>query len=285
MCANWGKKDEEEEDKPMFSDEEIEQWIDDGRKAESSNLSVGIYGKDGTGKSGIMMDSRTEEDIEQGKEMYIIDMNGKCASLKGKYYSGDENIIIFNPMEFMEEDRDAPKVYHKIDYYTRYLYENQDELNLHSVALDGVDEFQDICGDKMQIEDLNKDPNARVKNSWNWQIRNRYYKNIMMRMENMNCHKFFVTHMKPKREAKGGELQVVGEEIDWHRSTDGMLNQKLHCYTEEKEDGEGLYLKAKVEKSKGALELRDKVYTIAEVDQEEDVAEWHGMMDFWKEVW
>lgn len=282
--GNWGNDDEENSDEGnMFSDEDVKQWIKDGREAKSSNLCVGIYGEDGTGKTGIAMDSRTDEEREEGKEMIIIDVDKSAGSIKQKYFDGDENIIIPPLLEIKEGDRDAVETYNKIDYFTKHLFYNQDQFDLHSVILDGVDEFQDICGDKMQIEDLNKDPNARVKNSWNWQIRNRYYKNIMERIKSMDCHRFFITHMKEKKEAVDGDLKIVGKEVDWHHSTPGMLFQKVHTFREEGSDGK-TYFKAKIEKSKGALSLEDKEYTIAEVESEEETSEWNGLMDYWKEV-
>lgn len=283
----WNDMDEDEEKEEieqMFDDDDVEKWIDNGRKVESSNLCCGIYGPDGTGKSGVAMDSRTEEEIEEGKEMYIIDLDDSCGSLKKKYFDNDENIVIPKFMEFDDkDDRDAPAIYNRINAFTRYLLEHENELNIHSVILDGVDEFQDICGDKMQIEDLNKDPNARVKNSWNWQIRNRYYKSVMEKIKKLDCHRFFITHMKDVKEPVDGNLVKVDEEINWHHTTDGMLFQKIYMTKDEIEDGV-VEFKAKIEKSKGALGEEGNTYTVARVDQNNDEAKWNGLDDFWEKV-
>lgn len=283
---NWKSSDEDEEKKPMFTKEQVKGWIEKGKKREASNICAGVYGDPGTGKTGVAMDTRTDEDIEEGKKIYIIDVDGGCGSIKGKYFPNDEDIIIFDPLEDSFDDegsRDAPLIYNKINAFTKYIYNNQDELNMHSVILDGVDKFQDICGDKMQIEDLNKDPNARVKNSWNWQIRNRYYKDVMEKIKKMDCHRFFITHMKDKKKAIDGELQVIDEEINWHHSTDGMLHQMVYMYREE-EDGKECF-KARIEKSKGALNLEGKEYVVAEVDHASDKEpEWYGLKEFWDEA-
>lgn len=284
----FGSNDEEEEEEPIFTDDEVEKMIERGREKESSNICAGIYGEDGVGKTGVAMDSRTEEEIEEGKTVFVIDMDDSAGSIKKKYFDGDENIVVIDPVEEagLDErgDRDAPMIYNAIDDITRYLLQNQNDLNLHSVILDGVDEFKDVCGDKMQIEDLNKDPNARVKNSWNWQIRNRYYKNVMEKIKKLDCHRFFITHLKDKMEFVDGELVTTGKEINWHHSTPGMLFQKVKMFKEEDEDNNTVTFKAKIEKSKGCLSEEGNIYTVAEVDQEEGTDEWYGLDDFWEKV-
>lgn len=282
---SWNKMDnkEEEDDEPIFTEEEIGEWINEGRDNTSSNLCIGIYGWEGTGKSGVAMDCRTEEDKEAGKEVIVIDLDDSCSSLKKRYFNNDDNISVIDPLVFDDEgDIDAPLTYEKVNYLVNHIYQNQDEYNLHAVILDGVDTFKDICGDKMQIEDLNMDPNARVKNSWNWQIRNRYYKNVMQKIKKMDCHRFFITHYKDKKKPVDGELQVVGKEINWHWSTDGMLFQKVEMRVEEDEEKGEKKFYAKVEKSKGALELETDEYLVAEVGEE---TEWYGLMDYYKKVW
>lgn len=282
--ANWNSSDDDEEDESNFTDEDVKNWIKNGREAESSNLFCGIYGDDGTGKTGIAMDSISQEELDDGEQMFIIDLDDSASSIKKKYHNNHKNIVIFEPMkEVSDGARNAPEIYNAIDKFTDYLLNNEDELNLHSVILDGVDEFKDICGDKMQIEDLNKDPNARVKNSWNWQIRNRYYKDILEKIKKLNCHRFLITHMKEKREPVNGELQVVGEEINWHHSTNPMLFQKVYTQTEEVEEGLTEF-KATIEKSKGALGLRGKTYTVATVNQEDETENWEGLNEFFDEV-
>lgn len=283
---SWNKmseKNEDDEEKPKYSKEQIENWIEKGRETTSSNLCIGIYGWDGTGKSGVAMDSRTPEEIEEGKEIAIIDLDGSCGSLKKKYFNSDENIIIFNPLEFDDDGEvDAPKTYNKTNSFVNYLFQNEEDMNLHSVIIDGVDTLKDVCGDKMQIEDLNMDPNARIKNSWNWQIRNRYYKDVMLKIKSMNCHRFFITHYKEKKKPVNGELQVVGKEVNWHWSTHGMLYQKVEMRKEELEDENHYKFIAKVEKAKGALDLENEEYVVAEVT--EDDAEWYGLHEFYEQV-
>jgi len=277
---NMDKKDDDEED-TSFTKEEVKGWIEDGREVEASNLCIGVYGWDGTGKSGVAMDCRTEEEIEEGKEIVVIDLDDSCSSIKQKYFDSDENIVIFQPMVFDDNgDVDSPKTLDRIDALTKYLVEEEDELDLHAVVFDGVDKFKDICGDTMQIEDLNMDPNSRVKNSWNWQIRNRYYKNVMEKIKKLSCHRFYVTHYKEKKEPVAGELQVTGKEINWHWSTDGMLFQKVEMRKEEEEDGTVKFI-ATVQKAKGALHLENEEYVVAEVSDE---TEWYGLHDFYNEV-
>lgn len=283
--GNWksvDKEDDEEEERVKFDDEDVKEWLDKGSKTKVSTICTGIYGSDGSGKSGVCMDSRTEEEKEEGKKVVVIDLDNSSAPLKTKYFEDDENIIVYNPIEHDEDgEPDDPVTYEKTKALTKYLVENQDELNLSSVVFDGVDKFKRTCDQKMREEDLDIDPNARVKNSWSWGIRNRYYKTVMEMIKNLNCDRFYITHMKDKKEFINNELQTVGKEIDWHHSTPGMLFQRIKTERREEEDGIVKFI-AKVEKAKGALHLEGQEFTIAEVNDDE--TEWYGLQDLWNEL-
>lgn len=298
MCAwenvklDGGKP--EKEDKPLYSKEEIEKWIKDGKERSSSFICCGLHGSpegedikidigDGTGKSGSAIDCRTKEDIEAGRVVFVIDVDGGCGEIKEKYFDGDENIIIFDPFDdsFTKDgDIDESAVYNKIKTMLTYLYENQDEMNLHAVILDGVDSMQKTCEGKMREEDLKINKNARLNNSFSWGIRNQYYRDVMTLMKKLRCHRFFITHIKDKREFVNNELVVTGKEVDWHYMTPGMLSQRVETKRVTTEDG--VKFVGVIRKCKGALHLEDKEYTIAEVKNKE--VKWYGLMDLWAEI-
>lgn len=281
--GNWKSTDDEEEEKEEqeveFDDEDIEKWLDKGSKSKVSTVCLGLYGSDGSGKSGACLDSRTEEEKEEGKKVVVIDLDNSSAPLKTKYFEDDENIIVYNPIEHDDDgEPNEPITYEKTKALVNYLVKNEDEMDLSSVVFDGVDKFKSICGEKMREEDLEIDPDARVKNSWSWAIRNRYYKTVMEMIKELSCDRFYITHMKDKKEFINNELQTVGKEIDWHHSTPGMLFQRVKTRREEDDDGTVKFI-AKVEKAKGALHLEGNEYTIAEVTDDE--TKWYGLQELW----
>jgi len=231
--------------------------------------------------SGVCMDCRTEEEIEQGKKVVVFDLDGSAGPLKHKYFDDDENIVIFDPMVLDDQgDIDYVSMYNKMMMMTKYLLENQYELDLKAVIFDGLDKLLKCCEFVMKFEDLKINPDARVGQQWDWGRRNRRYYQLLELVKKLDCDRFFITHYKDKKNWSAGSTEVVGKEIDWHDQTGGMMFQKIEM-SRRNVDGKSEFV-ATVEKAKGALHLEDSEYTVAEVRNKD--AEWYGLSDLWEEL-
>ena len=87
------KSEKKEEEKLLWSDEKIKKWLFDDAEKSSSNVCCAFVGFDGTAKSGIAMDCRSEDEKKEGWKIIIFDLDGGCAPLKVIYHDNDPNII------------------------------------------------------------------------------------------------------------------------------------------------------------------------------------------------
>lgn len=260
-----------------FSDDKIKEWLFGDMEKSSSNICCALYGFDGTAKSGIAMDCRTEEEKKAGMKLIIFDLDGGCAPLKVTYYKNDKNIIIKNPLvrdenKNIDYERTFLKLKSSIDYIERHLK----ELNVKAIIFDGVDKFLKICEYSMR-DDIGKTVTDGV-NFMYWKLRNQKYHDIMEQIKLLDVDRFFITHLK-KINAEGEPTEWSP---DWEKKTPDMVFQKVRCYRDTKVEGnvKTVYLKAEIEKSKTNIALEGAVYVVAEIKSEkgkEPVAKWYGL--------
>ncbi|MFW6121061.1 MAG: hypothetical protein ACOC80_09220 [Petrotogales bacterium] len=275
-------KDEDEYKPSTFSQEDAEEWFEQGKHTSSSAICAAVYGWDGTGKTGACLDCRSGEEIEQGKKVVIFDLDGSAGPLKKKYFDDDENIIIFDPLTLDDRGEiDYVSMFNKILTFAKFLYKNERKLNLKAVILDGLNKLLKTAEHVMRYEDLKVNPDARITDQWQWSRRNRRYYTVLELLKKLNCDRFFITHYKEKREYQSGELKTVGKDIDWHRQTSGVMFQKIRMSRQEVDDI--VEFNAKVEKAKGALHLEGKEYKVAEVKGDETA--WYGLnVNLWEKL-
>lgn len=283
MAWEGTTKTEEEEKPKIFTTEDVAQLIEAAKQQPIfSPICCVLYGDDGVGKSGVALDSRTKEDIENGRKVVVIDLDNSSGPLKTRYFPNDENIVILDPVELdMKGGIDYVSSYNKVLAIVKYLIENEKELNLASVCLDGLDSLLKMCEYVMRYEDLKIDPDAQIKDSWQWARRNRRYLTVVLLLKRLQCNRFFTTHLKDRMQWQGKQLTVVARNPDWERSTPGIMFQKIALSRQEAEDGR-IELNAKVEKAKGALHLEGKTYNVATVSG--SGTKWNGLRDFYNDL-
>jgi len=266
-----------EKDKLKFSDDKIKQWLFGDMEKSSSNVCCALYGFDGTAKSGIALDCRTEEEKKAEMKIIVFDLDGGCAPLKVIYHDNDKNIIIKNPLVRDENKNiDYEQTFLKLKSTVDYIERNLSSLNVKAIVFDGIDKFLKICEYSMR-DDIGKNITDGV-NFMYWKLRNQKYHDIMEQIKLLDVDRFFITHMK-KANAEGEETNW---QPDWEKKTPDMLFQKVRCYRETSVEGNVkiVSLKAEVEKSKTNITLEGTTYTIAEIRNEKDkppVAKWYGL--------
>jgi hypothetical protein len=274
-----GKATAEDEAPKTFNNAEVASWITGAIKRETrSPICAAIYGEDGVGKSGVMMDCRSEEEVKAGKKVIIIDLDASCSPLKEKFFPDDDGMIILDPTTLLQDGKvDYVTTYNKVLAIIRYITENEESLNLKAVCLDGLDTLLKICEQVMRYEDLKVDPNVQIKDQWQWSKRNRRYLTVIQLIKHLHCDRFFTTHMKEIKEYRAGQLVTKDSKPDWEKSTPGIMFQKL--FLKRTTSSAGTVFIAVVEKAKGALEVEGKEYTFAEVSKAG--TKWTGLKEFY----
>ena len=292
--GGWGKskdvlQSEAEKSKPKtFTAAEIEGIIkgQSKKKEDSSPVCMALYGHDGIGKSGVCLDSRLPAEIEAGKQVIVLDLDGSCGPLKMKYFPNDDNITVIDPFELdTTGEIDYVTSYNKLLAMVKYIYEKQESLNLAAVALDGLDTLLKTCEYVMRYEDLKIDPQVQIKDQWQWANRNRRFLVPIFMLRRLKCRKLFTTHYKEVKKYAGGQLTHVGWVPDWEKSIPGVMFQKVLC--ERIGEKPNIFFRATVEKAKGALELEGKEYIIAEVKHISDKqveCKWTGLTQLFAKI-
>ena len=227
---------------------------------ESAFMICGISGNPGTGKTGLALDCRTEEE-KKSHWIFILDFDEGAEPTWRQHWSSDEKVVIFNPYIFND---DMTVDYLATADMSRYFIamvneaistgkietdDGEQEIEaVKAFIFDGIDAWLDTTN---MIARLNhakgKDPRAADKIKMvptQWFARNEEYKRLFKAACQLRCDKFFITHMKEVHDG----FDIVGLKPDWEKSTTAKLYQYVECYSEEK--GKNTKMFAKVKKSK-----------------------------------
>jgi hypothetical protein len=123
-------------------------------------------------------------------------------------------------------------------------------------------------------------PTDQIKDIREWQHRNWRYNNIIIPIKNMNCDRYFITHLKEIKKFKkiGESSQLVTDRVepDWLEGTPGMMYQRILCSREQDPNTGVVTLKAKMEKSKHDLSREGKEFVIATVNPRTGESKWES---------
>jgi hypothetical protein len=252
---------------------------------ESAYMICGISGNPGTGKTGIALDCRTEEE-RKTHWLFILDFDEGAEPTWRQHWANDEKIVIFNP--YMYND-DMTVDYMATADMARFFIamvkeaietgqiEDGDETvkieGVKAIVFDGLDSWLDTTNMIARLNHIKgKDPRAADKVKMvptQWYARTEEYKRLFKAACQLRCHKFFITHMKEVHDG----FEIVGLKPDWEKSTTAKLFQHIECKMEER--GKTFKLSGLVRKSKTNAENVGQTFTIMENDGKEIV--WNGI--------
>jgi len=279
--GGWGnlskKKDEPSE--PIYDKSTAKLIFESSKKREvRSSICAAVYGFDGTGKTGAALDCRTPEEIKEGKMVIVFDLDDGAGPDKDAYWDNDENIVILSPTEITEAgDIDYLASINKLKALVSYVKTEVPEEKIKAVVLDGLDTLKKWAMYKMKLDiGLDLAGGTRIDQK-EWERRNFAFLNIVIPLKNMNCDRYFITHLKAVKEYRrvgdSTQLVVVDWVPDWLEGTPGMMFQKIRCERIESPDGK-VVLKAKLEKCKTDLSREGKEIVLAEIDPKKGTSKW-----------
>jgi hypothetical protein len=90
-------------DNPFSFERLAEEGLESLMPIEGTPIVCGVYGHDGSGKTGIVMDSLTEEQVAFGDQIYWMDFDGGIKVLRYAHHDNRTNDVIWNPVVRDEE--------------------------------------------------------------------------------------------------------------------------------------------------------------------------------------
>tara|TARA_A100001201_G_C4060475_1_gene192529 strand:+ start:145 stop:1068 length:924 start_codon:yes stop_codon:yes gene_type:complete len=252
---------------------------------ETAFMICGISGNPGTGKTGIALDCRTEEEKET-HWLFILDFDEGAEPTWRQHWSNDEKIVIFNPFIYNEDMTvDYMATADMARYFiamvneaieTGQIEDSEETVEIEAVKaiiFDGLDSWLDTTNMIARLNHIKgKDPRAADKVKMvptQWYARTEEYKRLFKAACQLRCHKFFITHMKEVHDG----FEIVGLKPDWEKSTTAKLFQHIECKMEER--GKTFKLTGQVKKSKTNADNVGQTFTIMENDGK--TITWNGI--------
>lgn len=230
----------------------------------------GIAGHPKTGKTGMVLDSLTPEEIEAGAEIWHIDFDLGGETTKAAHHKDKAaNIVVINPWVFnyAEDARvpyDFPATFQQTVDILKAAQAQMQEQNAHfeqhgempkpylkTVIFDGADHWLHITETCMKVDDLGlgadgidvagKKATTQI-GRFNWNIRATRYQTAMIGLRELcrgGVHCYIITHMKPAYDSNGNEL-VGQDSAKWLRDTEGHLQQVVYTEVEDERDENGM---------------------------------------------
>ncbi len=195
-----------------FSLENMREWMEKSKKAKNSSICALLVGDPKVGKSGVLLDCRTEQDKIDGKKIIVFELNSDqgCSVNKDIFHSNDDNIVILNPREYSQDKEDIwqPDYLATMSRIKAAIQIIKEDINngenIKCVGFDGLDIFlSEICEGQMRLDE-HMDAAGGVSMRF-WKNRNSWYYNVLNMIFDLDCSKYLITHYSPRsRDDKTG---------------------------------------------------------------------------------
>ena len=252
---------------------------------ESAFMICGVSGDPGTGKTGVCLDCRTEEELKT-HWLFVLDFDEGAEPTWRQHWSNDDKVVIFNPYVYREDMTvdyfaTADMARYFIAMVNEAINDKQIEWDgetveipaVKAIVFDGLDSWLDTTNMIARMNHIKGgDPRAADKVKMvptQWFARTEEYKRLFKAACLLRCDKFFITHMKEVHDG----FDIVGRKPDWEKSTTAKLFQYIECVKEER--GKSTKLLAKVKKSKTNAENVGQTFTLLENESGKIV--WNGL--------
>ena len=215
-----------------------EQQLLQGAKNKTHRF-VGIWGEDGTAKSGIVMDAfRNDPNKDEDAVLYALDFDMGSSMLASAIHP-DENIISWNPWAMGTTDRtayDYNATHSRVMTIMKFIIAQVKEGNpVWGVLISGVDSWLEICTNNMRIVDLGLAADgieaadgqgaAKVDSQSSWAIRNTRFHQLTQLSRDLvrlGVSVYWETHVKMTGNFYGPESGRKAAP-DWEKKTTNYI--------------------------------------------------------------
>ena len=251
----------------VYSDEDIECDLNKKNLAEAKICCL-VYGSDGTGKTGISIDFLSKKDVEDGKTIFVIDLDGNASALITSYHSDKiDNIKYINPMTTKETEQgtmvDYVMTFAKIKAVCRYIRKNHEQQKIKAVIFDGLSTLLKYAENQMRLEKhIAADGGVQLIY---WKSRNDKFSDVLIQMRSLPIAKFFVAHED--------FIVKTDKELSAIKSWVGQIAlQKLRCVREDTKDT--VVFTTIMDKSKYNVKSEGKVFNFCTVTKRTGEVQW-----------
>ena len=228
-----------------------------------------IAGPAKSGKTGMVLDSLTEEEIAGGAEIWHVDFDLGGDTTKAAHHSDKkDNIVVISPWVMVQNQSRVPydfqATYQRVLDILNHAHEvavkqaayfvehgRMPNPYLKTLVFDGADQWLNICGTLMKVYDLDlgRDGIATTGQKtttkigrFNWEIRKNRYRAALphglQETARLGVHCYVITHMKPSYDSNGNE--ILGSDVpDILPRSEGDFQQLIHVRVEEQRNEKG----------------------------------------------
>lgn len=240
-----------------------------------SSICAALWGLHDSLKSGIAMACRSEEQIERGEKVIIIDLDDANEPLWKEHWNMSEDILVVNPLVWTVEGDDEDGEKKEIDYNATLAMmhelvvlasegEKKGNMVFAGIIFDGTDSLLDSAEQVMRDHhDIEIDEGAHFAM---WKRRNKIYNDLIFATKSLMCAKYFITHARKHEKKKNDKIIKEWEDGDWEKKFPNKMWQVVLCEKEmDIEDGTTKYY-ATITKFKGHPELIGQKFTTMEIE-------------------
>lgn len=223
--------------KQIMDEKETEHWIFEKQETVSKICAL-LYGKDGTAKSGVVLDYPLKKD----EKMIILDLDGGCLPIAMQFHTEKLNsgqIIIKNPIEYTDDyEIDYLATMKKVRAVCVYLRDNYKKQNVKVVCVDGLSTLLKYCENQTRA-DKHVLPDGGMSFAY-WKNRMHYFITTLETIKSLNCDRFFISH----------EDFIIGEDAEVMTTADLKVKGKNKVSSVVLKTNQMMFQKFKCDKKK-----------------------------------
>jgi len=203
---------------------EVTQELEELLERQRAHLCCLIYGDAKTGKSGLALDCRTAEELDEDAIVMVLDFDNGCEPTWRTNWESDPNIKILNPIVRDEEGfPDLDRTVRRAEAFIVIAKDYMAEGKTVKFVFDGCDRWLRLCWYAMGIDKRS----TEVKQMpMKWGKRNTEYENLIEKVtDGLECDRYFITHMKDVYEHNNPN--PIGRTANIKESTMDKMNQVI----------------------------------------------------------
>tara|TARA_R110000824_G_scaffold170442_3_gene347816 strand:- start:2687 stop:3565 length:879 start_codon:yes stop_codon:yes gene_type:complete len=243
-----------------------------------SHLIISIAAKAKQGKSGLGMDIRTEEEIEEGQVIRFLDFDDGAEVTWKTCWDSDKNIYVYCPNHINSDGTEnyALTMQNALNFIRETADLIEDGVKVRALVIDGMDKWNDCATNKLRYERVKGDRKKMMEPipPTAYGARNIDHNIVLTSALKIDADKVFITHLKP---TFGDHMNPTptGFVPSWNKDVPDKMNQMLKIIDES--IGNKVKYVAKLMSSKTCPNKVGKKWTIFESDGKKAV--WHGIPD------
>jgi len=267
---------------------QYQQWkqvIADKRKEQlerkHSFMVISIEGKAKQGKSGLGLDIRTKEEIEEGYIIRFLDFDDGAEVTWKTCWDNDPNIFVYCPNHYNSDGTENYNLtmQNAINFIRETEEMIKEGIKIRAFVADGMDKWNDCVTNKLRFERVKGDKKKMMDPipPTAYGARNIDHNELLISALKLQCDKVFITHLKP---TFGDHMNPTptGFVPNWNKDVPDKMIQMIAIRDES--IGNSIKYVAKLKSSKTNPSMVGKVWTLFESNGKEAI--WHGIPEMQK---